>query len=261
MNTKYTTRDYSRMIRLYQKGETSSEIAKRYGVGTGTICRILKRHGLTLRPQARRLFEETMEQVIVKQYLTGASHNAIAAEFGCSRVTVRNVLLRHGQESRRRGKTLRVFTAEQEQEIVRLFDEGLTQSNIGERFGCAQTTVSKILRRHRINTKRVAGKHSGWKGGRSLRSDGYVQVLIPPDSPLAPMSKNSGYVLEHRLVLAQHLGRPLLPSETVHHIDGDRANNRIENLQLRQGKHGKGVSFVCRDCGSRNVEAMQFTET
>lgn len=73
---------------------------------------------------------------------------------------------------------------------------------------------------------------------RYKTSEGYFNVF----RPLHPNAKKSGYVLEHRWVMSCHLGRPLKNGETVHHKNGDRGDNRIENLELRDGPHGKGSS-------------------
>jgi hypothetical protein len=71
-----------------------------------------------------------------------------------------------------------------------------------------------------------SGVNNGhWKGGRLLRA-GYV-LLHRPDHPFAA---DKGYVREHRLVMEAHLGRTLLPTEVVHHINGIPDDNRIENL-------------------------------
>ena len=70
-------------------------------------------------------------------------------------------------------------------------------------------------------------KCAAWKGGRVIKH-GYVELYMPDH----PMSNKDGYVREHRLVMAQHLGRMLKPYEDVHHIDGNRMNNHISNLML-----------------------------
>lgn len=63
-------------------------------------------------------------------------------------------------------------------------------------------------------------------------SEGYYAVMLPLDSPYLPMAWAKGYVLEHRLVMAQYLGRCLTAGESVHHINGIRDDNRIENLVI-----------------------------
>ena len=59
-----------------------------------------------------------------------------------------------------------------------------------------------------------------------MNKDGYIQVLDP--------RKHTGcrYSMEHRLVIANHLGRDLLPTEVVHHMNGIRHDNRLGNLCL-----------------------------
>ena len=68
---------------------------------------------------------------------------------------------------------------------------------------------------------------ANWKGGRIVRR-GYIKNYCPTH----PHANGNGYVLEHRLVMEAHLGRPLLPTEVCHHINGIKDDNRIENLML-----------------------------
>lgn len=86
----------------------------------------------------------------------------------------------------------------------------------------------------------LSGKHNpNWKGGRR-ESLGYILVNCP-NHPFA----NDGYVAEHRLVMEKKLKRYLKKSEVVHHLNGKKRDNRIENLSLfkNQALHQK---FHCK---------------
>ena len=71
-------------------------------------------------------------------------------------------------------------------------------------------------------------KNGRWKGGRRVDKDGYVLLHLPDH----PYRDYHGYVREHRIAMEKHIGRHLLPDEVVHHIDQDKLNNDISNLQI-----------------------------
>lgn len=94
----------------------------------------------------------------------------------------------------------------------------------------------------------------------TLRTDheGYVLLHWTGDptyeSMVAVAKKKRGSVRRCRWAMSKHLGRIVRPDETVHHLNGDRSDDRIENLELRQGAHGPGVALRCASCGSIDLE-------
>ena len=73
---------------------------------------------------------------------------------------------------------------------------------------------------------------SQWKGGRVRDKQGYILVKLQPDDFFYSMANKHRQVFEHRLVMAKYVKRCLLPWEVVHHKNGIKDDNRLENLEL-----------------------------
>ena len=82
----------------------------------------------------------------------------------------------------------------------------------------------------------MSSKNPRWHGGRGINNKGYVWVLERSH----PNASTIGQVLEHRIIMEKHLGRYLESFENVHHKNGIKTDNRLENLELWVTKQPKG---------------------
>ena len=88
-----------------------------------------------------------------------------------------------------------------------------------------------------------------WKGGRRKNTNGYIEIKLQPDDFFYSMADCRGYVFEHRLVMAKHLGRCLSPQEIVHHRpDVTKDDNRIEVLYLMPNPSEHNKLSPCAHC-------------
>lgn len=89
--------------------------------------------------------------------------------------------------------------------------------------------------------------------GRKIQGKGYIGVYVP-NHPLAVR----GYVMEHRLVMEESLGRYLYKHEEVHHLNENKQDNRIENLQLmtksEHAKHHANFDRITKEMKLQNWE-------
>jgi len=235
-------------------GEASSAMAPDYGCSPQTVTRMVKLSGRwdgSLHHRSRH--GAAQKQAMVDRYQAGESLLQVARDFGCTAGNVRFILLRRGVKTRPIGR----YKVPQERLdwVQSQREAGISHQRIADQMGVSQAHVMALCRSMGLPADpRMSGPaHHAWKGGRSVNPAGYVQMWVAPDDPMASMAWTTGYVPEHRLVMARALGRTLTREETVHHVNGNIQDNRLANLQLRQGGHGKGVVMACLDCGSHNV--------
>ena len=141
------------------------------------------------------------------------------------------------------------------------WDEKLSLGDIAKLFSVSPQIILYWMKKFQIKTRTPKeatprGKNaSNWKGGRRKDGNGYIRIY----QPLHPHALNEGYVLEHRLVMEKKLGRYLIKDELVHHINGIKDDNCIENLTIENKKtHPTGYAGGYRE--GYNIAMSEMTE-
>ncbi len=132
------------------------------------------------------------------------------------------------------------------EEIKRMYvGEKMSALEISKKMSVGVGVIYSRLRELKItrsnSASHIGKRPSNYQGWYIEKRTGYKLIIIPRDSPFASMTvmnKETGtlYVREHRLVVAQNLGRPLESWEVVHHLNHNKLDNRLENLELISGQ-------------------------
>lgn len=252
------------IVRLYQGGMSRIGVADVLRASPDTVREVLISEGCDLRPQFVRKIGEDRMASIAASYRNGAAIADLAGDLGVTLMTVHKVLRRQGVSLRDDRGRRREYTGAEIATIRQMAGQGRSQAAIAVALNSAQGTISKLMRQHGMAPAMTGHasreRHGHWIGGRTKHPSGYWQVRLASDDPFYSMVNRTGCVMEHRLVMARKLGRPLALWESVHHINGDRTDNGEDNLQLRTGQHGSHVVLRCRTCGSNDIESTRIAE-
>lgn len=251
------------LAQLYEEERLSLRyIGKIYSVSHGTVRCRMKEVGISCRPARsgyklvrNKLSSVSREELVNLYEGEGLSLSQVGLKYGVSPSMVSGRMERlsiprrpnGGSWFKGKGKLAKVS----KEEMDELYNhQKLTSSQIGKIYGVADVTVLKRLQDLQIPRREYKGNLAwNWNGGRQRHSDGYIRILLDKDDPMRVMADKQGLVLEHRLVMARHLGRPLLRSEVVHHRpDVARDDNRIEVLYLMPNPSEHSKLVPCSNC-------------
>lgn len=264
---------HAEIVACATAGWSDVRIARELESRKKTVCDYRKAHGIAAAspgPATRRGKStlDPFDALIRRRVAEGWGGARIAAEIGCKQGTVTYYLKMHGIKTAHRFGQGRPDLkgkwqlAPHDALIRKRVAEGRTDPEIAAEIGCLASLVSSYRKRIGLGAAFPTGsrgeKSPGWKGGRYW--DKHVGWYVyRPDHPNAYGGR---YVLEHRLVMEEHLGRLLTPDEIVIHRDRDKSNNAIANLELvkvpddgsKRSKQGNGPRRLT-DQQHRNLQA------
>lgn len=167
------------------------------------------------------------DMLIDLHYGKNLSVTEIAKIYNCHRDSVRLAMKRNGIEPR--GKIKKPLSDDLKSNLIILYvEQNLSTRTIGKILGKSHDYVSDKLKEIGILvddriTALQSERNPDWKGGKTIEQ-GYEKIS---SIALNPSRKRT-----HQIVMENYIGRELREDEVVHHIDGNKLNNNINNLAL-----------------------------
>ncbi len=235
----------SDIVGLYNGGLSVKEIAKGIGISQTTVYYVLKIEKVELRKSIREDLRGkpscyhgptgVKREELKKMYEGGMGIRQIAQKIGCRQRSVTERLKRMGCEIRK-GDERRVPV----EKIVELYNKGLGMERIAHKFGYKSSeSIRKTLRKAGIPVRK------SWRflNCKPVLENEYIRIL----NPTHPRSLKDGRVPEHLLVAEKYLGKPIPKGWVIHHVNGNKKDNRPENLLVMSKQdHANVIPFLFR---------------
>ncbi len=256
--TSYKIREneHPRVIQMYESGQSSIEIAGEFGCTATCILHILRKHDVKRRPRnSPGKFSDEICRKMIDLYKEGYTQINIAARFGCCTHTVKRIFDEYGVERRPSPPPpppQPVYTEQDQQRMVSMYENGKSQRKIAKEIGCSQCTITRIFKKLGVKVRPSPPRHKVTPEERQM-----IVRLREQGKSYSEIAAKIGCCREHVNRIMRQLKTPVRvqspdaysPEDHRRMVDAYESGISLEEISAGFGCGRKTVILVLRKHG------------